>query len=202
MKDKIQKKMVALDTDEPIWEHVFMVHPLIVVGTREPDGSYNFSPKHMAMPLGWQNYFGCIGTPQHRTYHNIVRERVFTVSFPNPEQVVSASLTATARNARDHKLILDTLPTIPAQEIDGAFLKDSYLCLECELERIIDGFGEHCLIAARIVAAHAQECALRGHEKDDNDIVFNTPLLGYLHPGRCASIRESYAFPFPTHFKR
>ena len=45
--------MTPLDLSHPIWEQVYMVAPLIIVGTREPDGTYDLAPKHMAMPISW-----------------------------------------------------------------------------------------------------------------------------------------------------
>jgi hypothetical protein len=68
-------QVVSLDVTAPIWERCFTVAPLVLVGTREKDGSYDLAPKHMATPMGWQNYFGFVCTPRHRTYHNVRRER-------------------------------------------------------------------------------------------------------------------------------
>jgi len=134
-----QPTLVSLDLDQPIWERFFTVAPLVMVGTRERDGTYDLAPKHMAMPLGWGNYFGFICTPRHHTYSNIRRTREFTVSFPRPSQVLTVSLTATPRCDHDRKPALNALPTIPAQLVDGVFLQDAYLNLECQLIRIVDG---------------------------------------------------------------
>ena len=54
----------------------------------------------------------------------------------------------------------------------------------------------------RIVAAHAREDYLRTSERDDQDVIYASPLLAYLNPGRYASIGESYSFPFPAGFMR
>ncbi len=70
----------------PIWDRIFMVFPLVIVGTKEADGEYDLAPKHMAMPMSWENHFGFVCTPLHNTYHNAKREGVFTVSYPNPSQ--------------------------------------------------------------------------------------------------------------------
>lgn len=194
--------LLPLDVAQPIWEQFFLVHPLVVVGTREPDGTYDLAPKHMAFPMGWENYFGFVCTPRHGTYRNIQREGAFTVSYPHPNQIVLTSLSATARCDDDSKPIVQGLPTFPARAIDGVFLEDAYLYFACELERIVDGFGDNSLITGRIVAAYIQEEAHRASERDDNEVMLSAPLLAYLQPGRFATIRESNAFPFPAHFKR
>ncbi|MGK7924926.1 MAG: flavin reductase [Spirulina sp.] len=204
--------LVTLDTSQPIWPHFFTVAPLIVVGTKEatepeatePEATknYDLAPKHMAMPLGWDNYFTFVCTPRHRTYQNIKRERKFTVSFPHPEQVVLASLTATPRCSDRSKPIVGALPTIPASVIDGIFLEASYLFLECELERIIDGFGENSLIVGKIIAAAVAPEAFRGSGEDGQDLIFQKPLLAYLAPARYAKIEQSFSFPFPAGFQR
>jgi flavin reductase (DIM6/NTAB) family NADH-FMN oxidoreductase RutF len=178
------------------------VAPLVVIGTQEPDGSYDLAPKHLAMPLGWGNYFGFMCTPRHHTYQNIRRTQAFTVSFPRPNQVLATSLTAAPRCADDHKMALSVLPTIPATMLDGVFLQEAYLYLECDLDRIVDGFGENSLIAGKILAAHVDEAALRMAARDDQDVLRQSPLLAYLSPGRFACIDHSQSFPFHEGFQR
>ena len=194
--------LVTLDPEQPIWHNFFMVAPLIVVGTKEATQGYDLAPKHMAMPLGWDNYFTFVCTPRHCTYQNIQREQEFTVSFPYPEQVVLASLTATPRCNDQQKAILDVLPTIRASVVDGVFLETSYLFLECKLERIIDNFGENSLIIGKIVAAAVAQEYFRGSGQDQQDLIFAKPLLAYVAPARYAKIERSFSFPFPTGFHR
>lgn len=202
MKQPIREGIATLETDQPIWERFFSVFPLVLIGTRERDGSYDLAPKHMAMPMSWQNHFGFVCAPHHRTYQNAQREQAFTVSYPRPGQIVLASLAAAPRCNDDSKPALRALPTFRASRIDGIFVQDAYLFLECKLDRIIDGFGDNSLITGRIVAAHVDEKALRTSERDDQDLIHESPLLAYLYPGRTASIDQSYSFPFPVDFKR
>ncbi len=198
----VEEGLVSLPVDQPIWERFFTVYPLVLVGTREADGSYDFAPKHMAMPMGWANYFGFVCTPRHSTYHNIKRDGVFTVSYPRATQVVLTSIAATPRCGGGEKPNLSVLPTMPAHEIDGLFVRDGSLFLECRLHEIFDGFEHNSLITGTVVAAHVHEDALRESERDDNELFRESPLLAYLYPGRFATIRESYSFPFPAGFRR
>lgn len=200
--NQFQNDVVSLDTTRPIWDHFFMVHNLVVVGTRQPGTEYDLAPKHMAIPMGWQNYFGFVCTPRHRTYLNIKQEKIFTVSFPRPTQVVLTSLTAAPRCEDDSKPSLKALPTVKAPNIDCVFMKDAYLYLECGLHRIIDGFGENSLIIGQITGAYVAKDALRSSERDDNDLIFHSPLLAYLAPKRFATIKDTRAFPFPAQFKK
>ena len=85
--------LVSLGVERPIRERFFQIAPLVIVGSKEPDGGYDLAPKHLAMPMGC-NYFGIACTPAHGTYTNAVREGAFTVSFPKPSQVLVASLAA------------------------------------------------------------------------------------------------------------
>ena len=191
-----------LDISRPIWERFFSVAPLIVVGTREPDGHYDLAPKHMAMPLGWGNYFGFMCTPHHRTYQNVQRDGYFTVSFPRPEQIVLASLSAAPRDQHGDKPSVTVLPTIPTAAIEGVCLQDSYLCLECQLDRVVDGFGENSLIAGKILAARAKADILRSQDRDDADVIACNPLLAFLAPNRFTRIDQSFSFPFHVGFHR
>ena len=77
MQQSYASKLVTLDTSEPIWEQFFMVMPLVLAGTREMDGSYDLAPKHMVMPMSWNNYVGFVCTPRHGTYQNVERDGVF-----------------------------------------------------------------------------------------------------------------------------
>jgi flavin reductase (DIM6/NTAB) family NADH-FMN oxidoreductase RutF len=194
--------LVSLDPKLPIWERFFTVAPLVLIGTREENGTFDQAPKHMVTPLGWMNYFGFVCTPRHRTYQNIRREGAFTVSYPRPTQIVLTSLAAAPRDDDDVKPALALLPTRPARLIDGVFVRDGYLFLECMLDRIVDDFGENSLIAGRIVAAEVAEDALRLSDGDDAEVLRTAPLLAYVAPGRYAEIRYGHAFPFPMGFAR
>ena len=194
--------LYTLDTSRPTWDQFFWVAPLVVVGTKE-DGRYNLAPKHMAFPLGWDNYFAFVCTPRHETYHSVLKTSEFTVSYPRPTQVVLASLTAEPREDLDEpKPMLSVMPTFPASEVDGVFLEDGYLFLECRLDKVLDGFSLNSLIVGRIVAAHVHRDAMRSVDRDDQDLIYQSPLLAYLNPGRYATVKESYAFPFPADFRR
>lgn len=189
---------VELDVRTPIWERVFTVAPLVIVGTRDADGAFDLAPKHMALPLGWENYFGFVCTPRHATWSNAVRERAFTVSYPRPTQLVHASLTASPRCADGRKPAAGVLPTVPARRVVGALVEGATLQLECELERVVEGFGENGLVVGRIVAAYADPEALRGAEREPESVLAASPVLAYLHPGRFAVIDRAHSFPFPA----
>ena len=105
-------KIVELDADKPVWERCFMVAPLVLVGTRDDDGSLDLAPKHMAFPMGWDNYFGFVCSPRHRTCSNIARSNEFTVSYPKPSQVLYASLAASPRYVDGPKPVLGSFEGI------------------------------------------------------------------------------------------
>lgn len=202
MPEQVDNSLTQLDLSAPIWDRFFTVAPLVVIGTREPDGTDDLAPKHMVTPMGWDNMFGFVCTPAHGTYQNIRRVSEFTVSFPNPDQVVLASLSASPRCEDNSKPAVNSLPTFPASEVAGVFLKNGYLYLECRLDRIIDDFGQNSLIVGRIVAAQVTASALREPDRDDQDILLDAPLLAYVSPGRYATIDRSCSFPFPSGFRR
>lgn len=203
MADEISH-MIELDTDLDIWSKTYTVNSLVIIGTKEENGSYNFAPKHMAMPLGFSNYFGFMGTPRKSTYRNVMREQVFTVSYPQPNQLILSSLMATRREEDDSKPVLDEIPTSSAKQIDGQFLEDSYLQIECKFTECLGKFGEWEIITGEIIAAYVHKDFLRKDDEniDDNMLIKKHPLLAYLHPNRFSIIEKSNAFPFPKDFKR
>lgn len=194
--------MTPLDLAHPIWEQVHTVAPLTIVGTREPDGGYDLAPKHMAMPLSWEEHYGFVCTPSHATYVNARREGCFTVSFPRPDQVLLASLAAAPRCDDQRKHSLSAIPTRPASTVDGVVVEHCYLYLECEVDRVVDGFGDNSLVVGRVVAAAAAEDSLRDDDRDAQELIAHSPLLAYLHPGRFAKIVHTHAFPYHVGFKR
>jgi flavin reductase (DIM6/NTAB) family NADH-FMN oxidoreductase RutF len=192
--------LTELDPTLSVWARIFTVSSLVVIGTREGE-HYDLAPKHMAGPLGWDGYYGFVCTPSHGTYHNARGAGAFTVSYPRPDQVVVASLTAAPRCGEGEPTPgLDALPTLRAQRVEGRVLRDAVLVLECELDRIIDGFGEASLVVGRIVTARAHPAALRTTGVDDEEVVRRSPLLAYLSPSRYAAVDHSLPFPFPAGF--
>jgi flavin reductase (DIM6/NTAB) family NADH-FMN oxidoreductase RutF len=194
--------LVRLGAEHPVWDRFFQVFPLVVVGTLEPDGSFDMAPKHMAMPMGWENRFGFVCSPSHATYVNARREGVFTVSYPRPSQVLQASLAAAPRCEGDEKPSLNLLATRPATRVEGVLLEDAYLHFECETERIVEDLGPNVLVIGRIVEALVAEDAVRGADRDDEELVFEAPLLTYVAPGRYAEVSKTLAFPFHAGWSR
>ena len=197
--------IVSLDPETPFWDRFYMVAPLVVIGTKDETGTVNLAPKHMAMPMGWRNYFGFVCTPRHKTMRNARYTGHFTVSFPRPSQLVLTSLAAAPRDDADGpatKSSLNDLPTRPAEIVDGVFLDDAYLFLECEVDRIVEDLGENSLIIGKVAAVHAHEDILRVSEQDAETAFREHPLVAYLPPDRYAAISETHAFPFPSGFSK
>ena len=194
--------LIPLEVDYPIWDRFLSVAPLVVIGTTDADGKANLAPKHMVTPLGWGNHFAFVCSQAHSTYQNVERSGEFTVSYPRPDQVVMAALTAAPRCEDGSQPMLPELPTVPSQRVSGVFLRDSYLFLECQLERLIDGFEDNNLVVGEIVGALVHRDALLRRDRDPQDALAAVPLLAYLNPGRFAEIDESNSFPYPDGFRR
>ena len=203
MKDFNHKTLVTLDVDTPIWDHIFTIAPLVIVGTKEGN-EYDLAPKHMATPIGFDNFFGFVCTPNHSTYTNIKKYKEFVVSFPMPDQVVLSSLSASPRcdSISKSKQIIESLPTMKAPNMEALFISNSYLYLECELFKIIDGFNLNSIITGKITAAFVDRNYLKQSEVDEQDQIHDFPLLAYIALGRFATVKETYNFPFPKNFKR
>jgi flavin reductase (DIM6/NTAB) family NADH-FMN oxidoreductase RutF len=191
----------SLDLTSPVWDRVFVVAPLVLVGTLEEDGSPDLAPKHMAMPLGRQNRFCFVCSHRHATLRNAIAREAFTVSFPRPGQILETSLAAGGRAEDSSKPSLGALGTFPASTIEGVLVEGCYLHLECRLERIVEGFGDSVLVVGEIVAASAAQNATRHSDEDDADAIASSPLLAYVSPGRFATIEDSLAYPFPFDFR-
>ena len=191
-------QVVELSLDVPIWDRVFTVAPLVVVGSRCANGSYDLAPKHLALPLGWDRYFGFITLDGRSTFRNVKREGCFTVSFPNPSSVVVTSMAAAERSEEHRRAVLRAVPKAKAETIDGVFVADSYLFLECELDRIVGGFGQNSIICGLIRRAAVSKDSLRLFEQDDQVMLQRRPLLAFLAPERYAILNTTHRFPVPN----
>ncbi len=194
--------LVELNTQAPIWDRFFTIAPIVLVGTRELSGEDDIAPKHMAFPMGWQNFFGFICTPRHATYQNIKRDEVFAVTYPKPSQWLETSLTASPRCDDGDKPSLNFIDVVRSPKVDCPIVRDGYLYLECKLERLVDGFGPNSLIVGQVVAARVDAEYLRRVERDDHDVIHDAPLLGYVSPGRFAIVDDTRSFPFPAGMKK
>ena len=193
---------VSLDMKKSIWDHFYMVAPLVIIGSKE-NGNFNLAPKHMATPIGFSNYFGFVCTPRHTTYSNIKKEKKFTVSFVKPSQVVISSLAATPRTEKNQcsKSIITSLSTI-SSPTGNLFIEDSYVLFECELFKIIDGFDDYSIITGKIKNALVHKNFKIYSDMDEQMHLQENPLLGYIAQGRFASINETFKFPFPRNFQK
>ena len=203
MKRNLLNNFISLDVKESIWDFFYTVAPLVIIGSKE-NNSFNLAPKHMATPIGFSNYFGFVCTPRHSTYHNIKKEKKFTVSFVKPSQVLFTSLSATPRdkNNKNSKEILKSIPTIPTTNNNNLFIADSYVLFECSLYKIIDGFDDYSIITGKIDTALVHKDYKIYSEIDEQKHIFNNPLLVYIAQGRFANVKNTYNFPFPKDFQK
>ena len=192
-------QLISLEVDETLWERVFTVAPLVLVGTLDAGGAPNLAPKHRVVPLSGA-HFGFVCRPQHATYLNALGSGVFTVSWPHPGQIVMTSAASAPRCADGEKRTMRGIPTIPAKVVRGVLLDGARLMLECEVDRVIGNFGGDELIVGRVVAACADSKALRTNARTDSAVIEQAPALAYLYPGRYATISHSTGFPFPKGF--
>lgn len=194
--------VVTLHPEQPFFETLYTATPLVIVGTREPDGTGDLAPKHMAIPLGWDGYFGFVCTPEHGTYTNAERTGSFTVSYPRPENILEASLAAAPREPSGSKPSIEGIETVDAETVDAPAVADAYGVLECELDRVVGEFGRAELVVGKVVEKHVHVDAYRSDDIEPEELLERAPALTYLYPDRFASVSETQAFPFPDGFQR
>ena len=194
----LREQLVELSTEAPVWERFFMVAPLVLVATREGD-RHDVAPKHLAMPIGWGNFFGFVCSPSHATYRNLEAHPEFTVSFPGVDRLLHASMAAGARRDDQSKPTLAAVLSSP-RRVDGVLVEGCRLYLECVLDRFVDGFGENSIVVGRVVAAAAARAALQGYDVDDADLLHSCVAPRVPGPRADRGNRRVYAFPFPVDF--
>lgn len=192
---------VKLDLSRPVWDRFLMIAPLVIVGSREGE-QIDFAPKHMVTPFGWENRIGFVCAPHHHTYQNIRRERSYTITYPQPADVLLASLSSSPRCSDDSKPALHAIPSFESDHVAGSYPENGSLFFGLELEQIIDGFGRNSLIIGQIVEAMAHPDALLVSEADDRKRLHDHPILAYVSPGYYAKVDRVDAFPFAEGWKK
>ena len=61
MPNEARPDLISLAADRSIWERVFTIAPLVIVGSKEATGEFDLAPKHMAMPVGLTDFFWWAG---------------------------------------------------------------------------------------------------------------------------------------------
>ena len=132
--------------------------PLVLVGTRGRTAAMIWLPS--TWPCRWAGEPLRVRlSPQPRDPRNAERTGAFTVSFPRPDTIVEVALAAEPGGRREAELGGDR--RLAGRVVDGVLVDDAHLWLECQLERVIDGFGRNTLIAGRVVAASVAASSLR-----------------------------------------
>ena len=198
----IAPESVRVPIDPELWDRTFLVAPLVLVGTLDPDGGHDLAPKHMASPVSFGPWIAFSCVPEHTTWKNATRTGSFTVSFLRPRQVLDVTLAAGPRDEAGNKPTLAGIHTIPADEIEGVWVEGAHLALECTLDRVIEGLDDNNLLIGRVVAAHATRGALRGPDRDDDEVIRDEPLLVYAHPHRFGVLHQTRILPLHLGFRR
>ncbi len=194
---------VSLNTDQSLWEHFYTVAPLVVIGTRE-EGGFDLAPKHMVTPVGFSNYFAFVCTPRHATYQNIRREKRFSVSYVKPDQILLSSIAAIPRCSVEDftRDVIQHIPTLSSEDGQSVFVADSYLCFDCDLHQVFDGFDDYSIITGTIREAFVHKDYKIYTDQGQQGRIYEHPLLVYLAQGRFAEIRKTMAYPYPKDFQR
>ena len=194
---------VSLDTKKSLWEQFYTIAPLVVIGTKEGNG-FDLAPKHMVTPIGFSNYFAFVCTPRHRTYHNIKNEGKFSVSYVKPDQIVLSSIAAMPRcSVEDYpRDVVQHIPTVCSEDGENIFVADSYLFLECELHKVIDGFDDYSIITGSVKKAFVHKNYKIHSDQEQQGQIYDDPVLVYVAQGRFAEVHETMAYPYPKDFER
>ena len=177
MGEHVREDLVTLGQDWPVWDRVFTVNPLVLIGTRERERWIRPRPQAHGVPHGLGELLRVRLHPAprdlpQRQARGRLHRQLSEADAGRPREPGGIT-----QRERRFQASLYALPTFPASEVDGVFIQDAYLFLECVLDRIVDDFGENSLIAGRVVAAHVSEDYLRASERDDNDLIHESRYL-------------------------
>ncbi len=152
--------------------------PVVLVSTRNPDGTANIAPFSSAWWLGWSCMLGLNGSSQ--TMQNIARERQCVINVPSADLVEYVDRLALLTGNREmstykkesgyryepDKFGVSGLTPASADLVRAPLVRECPIQLECTISRI-EPFGEadpHIksikAVEALVIRAHVQESLL------------------------------------------
>lgn len=194
--------------------------PVVLIGTRNPDGSPTVAPISSAWWLGWNCVLGFGSRSQ--TPQNIQRTRACTINLPSADQVTHvdrlARLTASDpvpphKQAMGYthspdKFAAANLTPQSAQLIDAPLVRECPLQMEAELAAahpLTADAGNLISLEMRILRVHASPAILRDTDTNRIDPDRWRPLImsfcnfygltPQVHPSRLAEIPEELYRP-------
>lgn len=174
-----RKVELPLSVEE--WRPAPIVGQVVLVTTRNKDGTTNIAPKCWAAMVASTPLhlaFNC--NRQHWTAKNVLRDREFVVNVPGVE--LAERVWATGRLPHPRSVESAGFTPIPSRRVRPPRIAECRAHLECSLVRRID-FGEEVWLLGRVVAASADREVARA--KDPFAVMKS---FVYLEPGTYASI--------------
>ena len=153
--------------------------PVMLLGTRNADGSANLSAASSFWALG---QFLVIGLEtDSRTYDNVLAHPELTVNFPSPriweavERIADTTgrdpvpeAKATRYRHEADKFAVAGLTPVPSQVVSPPRVAECALQLEAQVRRITEGVGPYAMVEAEVVRVHAlPEIVKRGTQHVD-----------------------------------
>jgi len=151
------------------------IHPVLVVGCYDTDGSPN------AMTAAWGGI--CSSQPPavavsvrpgRHTHAGIAARRAFTVSVPSEDHVAETDFFGIASGRDRNKFDATGLTPIRAGMVDAPYVGEFPLVLECRLIATLE-LGSHTQFVGEIVDARVDEACLG--EDGRPDLVHLRPFL-------------------------
>lgn len=152
--------------------------PVILVSTRNPDGTANVAPFSSAWWLGWSCMLGLNSSSQ--TVQNIKRERQCVINVPSADLVAHVDRLALLTGSREmssykkesgyryepDKFGVSGLTPAPADLVNAPFVRECPIQLECTISRINPFGGDDppaksvVAVEALVIRAHIEESLL------------------------------------------
>jgi flavin reductase (DIM6/NTAB) family NADH-FMN oxidoreductase RutF len=150
-----ESRKVALPLSIATWRPAPLVGQVVLVTTRNEDGTSNIAPKCWAsmvasapLTLG----FNC--NLDHWTARNVLRSRQFVVNVPGAE--LASRVWAIAGLAHPRPVEAAGFTSLPATKVQPPRVAECRAHLECVLDRHLI-FGREVFLVGRVVAASADK---------------------------------------------
>ncbi len=170
--------------------------PVVLIGTRNEDGTPNLAPMSSAFWLGWRCVLGIAASS--RTYENLTRSRECVINLPSVEQVAAVNRLALTtgsnpvperKRARGYRHVADKFATAGFSEAASERVSPPRV-RECpiQLEAVVEGAyplardtedlsGFVVSFETRILRVHADDAVLAAGEANRIDPDRWRPLM-------------------------
>jgi len=132
--------------------------PLLITTVNAKNGEANFAPYGWVTHVSQNPPLILFATRKsHKTYKNVTKVGEFVLNLPSSQIVDKVWITAQRFSRTTSKIREAGLTTLKARKVRPPRVAECDVHIECVVEKIFTGIGDHALVIGKVVACSAND---------------------------------------------